>query len=68
MKFAFCKKKVGGGDMPVCITVLNSYSGWALVMEGFMLNSAISNILNYKNIKIVTKSMFQIKILILFFV
>merc|ERR1711937_409163 len=32
---------VGGGDMPVCITVLNSYSGWALVAEGFLLNSPI---------------------------
>jgi len=35
---------VGGGDMPVCITVLNSYSGWALVAEGFMLKSAILTI------------------------
>jgi len=25
--------------MPVCITVLNSYSGWALVAEGFLLKS-----------------------------
>jgi NAD(P) transhydrogenase len=35
---------VGGGDMPVCITVLNSYSGWALVSEGFMLQSAVLTI------------------------
>jgi len=35
---------VGGGDMPVCITVLNSYSGWALVAEGFMLKSAVLTI------------------------
>eukprot|EP00913_Durusdinium_trenchii_P025457 g23897.t1 len=30
---------VGGGDMPCCITVLNSYSGWALVAEGMLLGS-----------------------------
>ena len=32
---------VGGADMPVCITVLNSYSGWALVCEGFMMQNAM---------------------------
>ncbi|CAJ1393911.1 unnamed protein product [Effrenium voratum] len=35
---------VGGGDMPVCITVLNSYSGWALVAEGFLLQSPVLTI------------------------
>ncbi|EGE08557.1 NAD(P) transhydrogenase [Trichophyton equinum CBS 127.97] len=32
---------IGGADMPVVITVLNAYSGFALVAEGFMLDNPL---------------------------
>lgn len=35
---------IGSADMPVAITVLNSYSGWALCAEGFMMDNAMLTI------------------------
>jgi NAD(P) transhydrogenase len=37
-------KSIGSADMPVAITVLNSYSGWALCAEGFMMNNTMLTI------------------------